>query len=315
MLNIYQDASIKSGMHQNSVTTVGTGGAGLWERSWSRAYAGNIFYNADPNDPENDPMRAMCFASELGRAYIGKIYNQDHEAYRHTKQGMADTRAHAKRMIEIINEADEIEDSKAVRIFAEIERTGLFESTAPNSLEDFINQYLDDWYEQHQNLMQHAHATHQLGQHLAMQGFLNHDPNLIRMGRAAIKRSTEIATYPTGTSSYEPKPAILDQHMEHAVSYIKATLSENGLDDGPHRETAAYIPGRTHELPHTAAGRVHHRVPRATGRVRRTHRRADTVRTDLQKAVHHPRRPAVYPSRAVSGGRRRPKALPNTTDS
>ena len=275
MLNIYQDVSIKSGMHQNSVTTVGTGGAGLWERSWSRAYAGNIFYNADPNDPENDPMRAMCFASELGRAYIGKIYKQDDEAYRHTTQGMEDTRAHARRMIKIINEADkneadEIEDSKAVRTFAEIERTGLFEYTAPNSLEDFMTQYPDDWYERHQNLMEHAHATHELGQHLAMQGFLNHDPNLIKMGRAAIKRSTEIATYPTGTSSYEPEPAILDQHMEHAVSYIKATMSENGLDDSPHRETAATFLAELMKLPHTAAGRVHHRVPRATDRVRRT---------------------------------------------
>ena len=239
MLNIYQDTSIKPGIHQNSVTTVGTGGAGLWERSWSRAYAGNIFYNADPNDPENDPMRAMCFASELGRAYIGKIYNQDDEAYRHTTQGMADTSTNARRIIEIIKEADEIEDSKAVTIFAEIKRTGLFEPAAPNKLENFMNQYPDDWYERHQNLMEHAHATHELGQHLAMQGFLNHDPNLIKMGRAAIKRSTQIATYPTGTSSYEPKPAILDQHMENAVSYVKATLSENELDDGPNRETAA----------------------------------------------------------------------------
>ena len=78
ILHSYQNLNVWPTTQPNSVMVVGTGGSGLWERSWKRRalegatqpYEAAEYEIYQKGNTQHGPMRAMCFATDLARQHM-----------------------------------------------------------------------------------------------------------------------------------------------------------------------------------------------------------------------------------------------------
>lgn len=195
------------------IATVGTGGVGMWERSWSKMVAEELDAPSDPVDtalavdfPENRGnglVRAMAAAQITARPYDLAQNDFGHSVYRHTESARQQREQFNRRADEAVekyrnrpeSERDSVVDKMSEQEIATFQRNleaalavrrAKQERDAPMEadLAKFMTENPETGVQQMRAAETAGKQVVDLGQHLTMLGFRNGEVDLVRGGRA-----------------------------------------------------------------------------------------------------------------------------------
>ena len=166
ILQKYRDTAYLPDTHPNNVMIVGTGGTGLWERSWRRfAIPGqdtNATFHQEYNLSQSGaatpgPMRAMCIATDLSREYAARLLHLQSQHYSTTPDGRSLIQQLTKPLADLLPRHRSL-------------------------VEEYLQKNPDHGSQQFLQMHTAAQDVQQIGKHILFLGILHEDPTLIPTG-------------------------------------------------------------------------------------------------------------------------------------
>ena len=207
----YLDLNVVPDVIPNTIMVVGTGGVGIWEKSWSR-FARTV---PDPGYQDFDeyrnrlaghlhigPLRAMCFARTLYIPHFQKAQAIITEAYLHTEEGHQDCQRFEEQIRRIYRQNG-----------AEYQQP---ETRPETSFDRFIARD-PDWEAHYQILREVATDLLELGLHLTMHALLGSDPKMLYLGRKAMNDAP--AMFQSAVDRKEDADALIDRFGDLTPSW------------------------------------------------------------------------------------------------